>query len=51
MSERFARLKTDPRFRKLKKHANKVEIDPRFKTLVEEKPNKRGGASSNHPLP
>jgi hypothetical protein len=40
MSDRFARLKTDPRFRKLKKHASKVEIDPRFKTLVEHKPRK-----------
>lgn len=43
MSERFARLKRDPRFRRPKKHANKVEIDPRFKSLLEEKPGKGAG--------
>jgi hypothetical protein len=47
MSERFARLKTDPRFRRLKKHENKVEIDPRFKTLLDDKPGKRAGGLWN----
>ncbi|PVF93492.1 hypothetical protein CPB86DRAFT_790053 [Serendipita vermifera] len=31
---RFARLKTDPRFRKPKKHAVKVQIDPRFSSVL-----------------
>ncbi|KAG8803187.1 pre-rRNA-processing protein esf1, partial [Serendipita sp. 400] len=42
MSDRFARLKTDPRFRKPKRHANKVQIDPRFQSVLEAKPKKKG---------
>ncbi|THV07726.1 hypothetical protein K435DRAFT_959788 [Dendrothele bispora CBS 962.96] len=32
---RFARLKSDPRFRRPKKHANKVVVDERFKSVFE----------------
>ncbi|KIM32676.1 hypothetical protein M408DRAFT_20048 [Serendipita vermifera MAFF 305830] len=41
MSSRFQRIKTDPRFRKPKKHANKVEIDPRFRSVLEDGSEKR----------
>ncbi|KAG8810569.1 pre-rRNA-processing protein esf1, partial [Serendipita sp. 399] len=44
MSDRFARLKTDPRFRKPKRHANKVQIDPRFQSVLDTKPKKKGPA-------
>jgi hypothetical protein len=43
MSSRFQRLKTDPRFRKPRKHANKVEIDPRFRSVLQEGSEKRNG--------
>ena len=33
---RFARLKTDPRFRKPKKAQNKIVVDDRFKSLLGE---------------
>lgn len=33
--ERFARLKTDPRFRRPKQKQLKVEIDSRFKDVLE----------------
>ena len=33
--ERFARLKTDPRFRRPKQKQLKVEIDDRFKDVLE----------------
>ena len=32
---RFARLRTDPRFRRLKKERNKVVVDERFKSIFE----------------
>ncbi|KAI0788484.1 hypothetical protein C8Q75DRAFT_799232 [Abortiporus biennis] len=32
---RFARLKTDPRFRKIKKHESKVVVDERFKSVFD----------------
>ncbi|KAA1471548.1 hypothetical protein DENSPDRAFT_837564 [Dentipellis sp. KUC8613] len=32
---RFARLKSDPRFRRPKKHANKVVLDSRFSSVLE----------------
>lgn len=43
MSSRFQRLKTDPRFRKPRKHANKVEIDPRFRSVLQESSEKKSG--------
>lgn len=33
---RFARLRTDPRFRKLKKQQKKLTVDSRFKSLLED---------------
>jgi hypothetical protein len=33
---RFARLKTDPRFRRPKKHSSKVVVDERFKGIFDE---------------
>ena len=33
---RFARLKTDPRFRPIKKDKNKVVVDDRFKHFFDE---------------
>jgi hypothetical protein len=33
---RFARLKTDPRFRRPKKHNSKVVLDERFKGIFDE---------------
>ncbi|KAL0951266.1 hypothetical protein HGRIS_007980 [Hohenbuehelia grisea] len=39
---RFARLKTDPRFRKPRKQKNKVVVDERFKEILEE-PKRKGG--------
>jgi len=33
---RFARFKTDPRFRKIKKNDHKVVVDERFKSLFED---------------
>lgn len=32
---RFARLRTDPRFRRLKKKQNKVVVDERFKSIFQ----------------
>ncbi|KAK7059015.1 pre-rRNA-processing protein esf1 [Paramarasmius palmivorus] len=37
---RFARLKTDPRFRRPKKHQSKVVVDERFKSVFEPKKSK-----------
>jgi hypothetical protein len=37
---RFARLKTDPRFRRPRKHQSKVVVDERFKEIFDEKPKK-----------
>ena len=51
---RFARLKSDPRFRKPKKHQFKVVVDDRFKGILQDdKKSKKQGKSSayaNHPL-
>jgi hypothetical protein len=33
---RFARFKTDPRFRKIKKNDHKVVVDERFKSLFKD---------------
>jgi len=33
---RFARLKTDPRFRRIKKAQHKVVIDDRFKSVLDQ---------------
>jgi hypothetical protein len=33
---RFARIRTDPRFRKLKKQQRKLTVDSRFKSLLED---------------
>jgi hypothetical protein len=33
---RFARIRTDPRFRKLKKQQKRLTVDPRFKSLLED---------------
>lgn len=41
---RFASLKTDPRFRRPKKHHSKVILDDRFKDLLgDEKKRKKKG--------
>ena len=37
---RFARLRSDPRFRSLKKHENKVVVDSRFSSVFS-KPKKQ----------
>lgn len=39
---RFARLKTDPRFRRPKNQQTKVVVDERFKDVFEDKKNKKG---------
>ncbi|KAI0068254.1 hypothetical protein BV25DRAFT_1987063 [Artomyces pyxidatus] len=44
---RFARLKTDPRFRRPKKHTSKVVVDERFKSIFQDdskKPKQAKGA-------
>jgi hypothetical protein len=33
---RFARLKTDPRFRKIRKSDHKVTVDDRFKSIFQD---------------
>jgi len=33
---RFARLKTDPRFRKIRKNDHKVVVDERFKSIFQD---------------
>jgi len=33
---RFARIRTDPRFRKLKKQQKKLIVDARFESLLED---------------
>ena len=33
---RFARFKTDPRFRKIKKNDHKVAVDERFKSIFQD---------------
>lgn len=45
---RFARLKTDPRFRKPKKQQSKVAVDDRFKSVFEDdkKKGKKGKAGA-----
>lgn len=45
---RFARLKTDPRFRKIKKNNHKVVVDERFKSIFQddEKAKKRRSKGS-----
>ena len=45
---RFARLKTDPRFRKIKKNDHKVAVDERFKSLFQDD-NKSGKRKSKGP--
>ena len=49
---RFARLKTDPRFRKPKKQQSKVAVDDRFKSVFEDdkKKGKKGKAGSCYDL-
>lgn len=43
---RFARLRTDPRFRKPKKNETKVVVDDRFKFIFEDdKKGKKGKAA------
>ncbi|KAJ3479605.1 hypothetical protein NLI96_g8934 [Meripilus lineatus] len=39
---RFARLKTDPRFRRIKKKDSKVVVDDRFKSIFDDGKNKKG---------
>lgn len=39
---RFARLKTDPRFRRPKKHQSKVVVDDRFKEVFQDDKKKKG---------
>ena len=50
---RFARLKTDPRFRRIRKKEAKVVVDERFKSIFDEgkgkKKDKKGkGMSMSH---
>jgi hypothetical protein len=45
---RFARLKSDPRFRRPKKHQNKVVIDERFKGVFDSKKAKGQGGAHSH---
>ena len=39
---RFARLKSDPRFRRVRKKEAKVVVDDRFKTLFDDNKGKKG---------
>lgn len=48
---RFARLKTDPRFRRPKKQQSKVVVDDRFKEIFDDKRNKKGKGISLHTSP
>lgn len=43
---RFARLKSDPRFRRPKKQESKVVVDDRFKAVFASKKNKKGKSQS-----
>jgi len=47
---RFARLKTDPRFRKPKKKSTKVVVDERFKSVLKQEKKKDKAGRSIHPL-
>lgn len=57
--KRFASLKSDPRFRKQKADKFKVEIDDRFKSVLDEGgvfakergPGAKGGSRLYHPPP
>lgn len=44
---RFAKFKTDPRFRPLKKHKSKVVVDDRFKSVFDKTKEKKKGASQH----
>lgn len=48
MSDRFARLKTDPRFRRPRKKEAKVVVDERFKSIFDDtgKKEKKGGSGA-----
>lgn len=52
---RFARIKTDPRFRRIRKKEDKVVVDERFKSIFDDgkgkkkKDRKGKGASRAHP--
>jgi len=39
---RFTKLKTDPRFRRPKKHQSKAIVDERFKSIFDHPPKKTG---------
>ncbi|KAH8835236.1 pre-rRNA-processing protein ESF1 [Flagelloscypha sp. PMI_526] len=49
--QRFARLKTDPRFRRPKKQENKVVVDPRFSSLFSAKKTKSKPSVNKYGLP
>ena len=44
---RFARLRSDPRFRSLKKHKNKVVVDSRFSSVFS-RPKKQTNIGVGH---
>ena len=46
---RFTRLKTDPRFRRPKKHQSKVVVDERFKTIFQDDKKKGSKRGMLHP--
>lgn len=45
---RFAKLKTDPRFRRPKKHQSKIVVDDRFKKVFQDDKKKKGKGSGTH---
>lgn len=48
---RFARLRTDPRFRKPKKQSSKVVLDERFKSLLSNEGDNQQSSSRQSPFP
>lgn len=48
---RFARLKTDPRFRPIKKDKNRVVVDDRFKDFFDERRKKKNKNAKGMPTP
>jgi hypothetical protein len=46
---RFDRLQSDPRFRRPKKHAHKVVVDARFKSVLGGSSKKRDHGGASHP--
>ena len=46
---RFARLKTDPRFRKIRKNDHKIAVDERFKSIFQDDKKSKNKKSKGPP--